>query len=84
VNTTPKRSSASSPIPTSLTEKQFDQHVRPNISVAKRGFECSIPMYKVFNDILYNLHTGCQWEMLLIEPDPDDPRKKSVHCEIDP
>lgn len=67
-----------SPIPTSLTDKEFDQHVRPYVSVAKRGFECSIPLYKVFNYILYRLHTGCQWEMLSIEPDPDDPRKKEI------
>jgi hypothetical protein len=49
-----------STIPTSLTEKQFEEHVRPFISVAKRGYECSIPLYKVFNYILYWLHTGCQ------------------------
>ena len=67
-----------SPIPTSLTEKQFDRHVRPYVSVAKRGFECSIPLYKVFNYILYRLHTGCQWEMLPIDPDPDDPEKKEI------
>jgi transposase len=67
-----------SPIPTSLTEKQFGQHVRPYISVAKRGFECRIPLYKVFNYILYRLYTGCQWKMLAIEPDPDDPEKKEL------
>lgn len=43
-----------STIPTSLTEKQFDEHVRPYISTAKRGFECQIPLYKVFNYILYS------------------------------
>jgi len=67
-----------SPIPTSLAEKQFEQHVRPYLSVAKRGFECSIPLSKVFNYILYRLHTGCQWEMLPIKPDPNDPRKKEI------
>ena len=56
-----------STIPTSLTEKAFTEHVRPYISVANRGYECSIPLYKVFNYILYKLHTGCQWEMLPIE-----------------
>jgi len=71
-----------SPIPTSLTEKQFDQHVRPYISVAKRGFECRIPLYKVFNYILYRLYTGCQWKMLPIEPDPDDPEKKELSWHV--
>ena len=65
-----------STIPTSLTEKQFEQHVRPFISTAKRGYECKIPLYKVFNYILYRLHTGCQWGMLPIDPDKDNPEKK--------
>jgi len=67
-----------STIPTSLTEKEFDEHVRSYISVAKRGYECSIPLYKVFNYILYRLHTGCQWEMLPIGPSQNDPRKKEI------
>jgi hypothetical protein len=65
-----------STIPTSLTEKQFDQHVRPYISTAKRGFECQIPLYKVFNYILYRLHTSCQWDRLPIEPDKEEAEKK--------
>ena len=67
-----------STIPTSLTEKAFDEHVRPYISVAKRGYECSIPLHKVFNYILYKLHTGCQWEMLPILPSEKDPRQKEI------
>lgn len=65
-----------STIPTSLTEKQFNQHVRPYISTAKRGYECQIPLYKVFNYILYRLHTGCQWHQLPIDPDKEHPEKK--------
>ena len=65
-----------STIPTSVTEKQFDEHIRPYISTAKRGYECQIPLYKVFNYILYRLHTGCQWDELPIDRDPDDPEKK--------
>jgi transposase len=67
-----------STIPTSLTEKQFDEHIRPYISVAKRGYECQIPLYKVFNYILFRLHTGCQWHRLPIEDDPEHPRKKEI------
>lgn len=66
-----------STIPTSLTENQFDEHIRPYISTAKRGFECQIPLYKVFNYILYRLHTGCQWAQLPIDPDKDDSEKKN-------
>lgn len=67
-----------STIPTSITEEQFNQYVRPNISVAKRGFECQIPLHKVFNYILYRLHTGCQWHMLPIDAKQDDPSKKEI------
>ena len=67
-----------STIPTSLTEKQFDEHIRPYISTAKRGYECQIPLFKVFNYILYRLHTGCQWEQLPISSNPDDSEKKEI------
>ena len=65
-----------STIPTSLTEKQFNEHIRPYLSTAKRGYESKIPLYKIFNYILYRLHTGCQWECLPIDPDPNDSEKK--------
>jgi transposase len=65
-----------STIPTSLTEKQFDAYVRPYLNTAKRGYESKIPLYKIFNYILYRLHTGCQWERLPIDTDPNDPEKK--------
>ena len=66
-----------STIPTSVTEKQFNEHIRPHISTAKRGFECQIPLYKIFNYILYRLHTGCQWHRLPIDTDATS-RKKEI------
>jgi len=65
-----------STIPVSLTEKQFNEHVNPYLSKAKRGFVCKIALYKVFNYILYRLHTGCQWARIAIDPDPREPEKK--------
>jgi len=67
-----------STIPTSLTEKQFNEHIRPYISTAKRGFESKIPLHKIFNFILYRLHTGCQWYQLPIAADPVSPEKKEI------
>lgn len=55
-----------STIPTRITQEQFDEYVRPHVSVAKRGYESRIPLYKIYNDILYRLHTGCQWDKLPI------------------
>jgi transposase len=65
-----------STIPTSLTEKEFNEHINPYLSKAKRGFICKIPLYKIFNYILYRLHTGCQWDQLPIDPDPHQAQKK--------
>ena len=67
-----------STIPVSLTEKQFDEHIRPYISTAKRGFESKIPLFKIFNYVLYRLHTGCQWYQLPIVAEPDKPDKKEI------
>ena len=67
-----------STIPISLTEKQFDEHIRPHITVAKRGFECKIPLYKVFNYVLYQLHTEFQWYQLSIDHDQNAPDKKEI------
>ena len=66
-----------STIPTSLTEEQFSEHVYPYIRKARRGYECQIPLYKVFNYILYRLHTGCQWDRLPIDRQPHNVQKKN-------
>lgn len=65
-----------STIPISVTQQQFNGHILPYLSTAKRGYICKIALYKVFNYILYRLHTGCQWAQLPIAPDPHDPTKK--------
>jgi transposase len=65
-----------STIPTSLTEKEFNERVNPYLSKAKRGFICKIPLYKVFNYILHRLHTGCQWDQLPMASDPHTAEKK--------
>ena len=67
-----------SKIPTEVTEKQFEKYILPHLTTAKRGYVCKIPLYKVFNYILYRLHTGCQWHQLPIVPDPNDPEKKEI------
>ena len=65
-----------STIPTSVTEEQFEKHIRPCLSTAKRGYECKIALVKVFNYILYRLHTGCQWSELPIAASTQDSEKK--------
>ncbi|MHB8752490.1 MAG: transposase, partial [Aggregatilineales bacterium] len=67
-----------STIPTSVTEAQFNAHILPCLSTAKRGFVSKIPLYKIFNYILYRLHSGCQWDELPIRPDPDNPMEGEI------
>jgi len=67
-----------SEIPTQLTVEQFQEHIEPYLSRAKRGFDCQVPLYKVFNYILYWLHTGCQWAELPIDVLPGSEKKNSV------
>lgn len=54
-------------IPTELTEKEFNQFVLPHLKSGKRGPRPKIALYKIFNYILYVIHTGCQWYKLPIE-----------------
>ena len=67
-----------STIPTSVTEEQFKAHIYPYVSKAKRGYESKIPLYKIFNYILYRLHTGCQWKEVPTVADPEHPDKKEI------
>ena len=66
-----------SAILTHLTESQFEEHILPFLRTARRGYKCSIPLFKVFNYILYRLHTGCQWEQLPVAAAPGEPTKKN-------
>lgn len=61
-----------STIPTSVTEEQFDEHLRPFLSTAQRGCVCKIALVKVFNYLLYRLPTGCQLLPILTSPKKGD------------
>ena len=67
-----------SKIPTEFTAKQFAAYIEPYLSQPKRGFGCQIPLVRVFNYILYWLHTGGQWEELPIAQQPGSEKKKSA------
>ena len=67
-----------SKIPTQVSQKQFEMYIEPSLSQAKRGMVCQIPRYKVFNYILYWLHTGCQWDELPLQTEPGSEKKKSA------
>lgn len=58
-------------IPIEVTEMQFNQYILPYLTIAKRGYVSKIPLYKVFNYIIYKLRTGVQWEFLPMDSLPD-------------
>jgi len=64
-----------SEIPTNLTQAEFEKYVEPYPSKARCGYVCSIPLYKVFNYLLYFPYTGCQWKILPIDKDMYNPEK---------
>lgn len=63
-------------IPTKLLQSDFQINIEPYLSKARRGYVSSIPLYKIFNYILYKLYTGCQWHMLSIDNKEDSTEKE--------
>ncbi len=57
-------------MPTKVSEPKFDRYFLPFLSVPARGPKPKIPLWRIFNYILYQLHTGCQWDELPIKNDP--------------
>lgn len=53
-------------LPVKVSQKDFNKYILPFLSKGKRGPEPKISYFKIFNYILYVLHTGCQWERLPI------------------
>src|SRR5919199_883450 len=78
-----QRSGSMARIPIAVTEAQFEEHFLPHLSTAKRGYECKIPRYKVFNYILYKLRTGVQWEFLPIDDNEEGQPEVSYQVPYD-
>ncbi len=56
-------------IPTHLTKIQFDEFIFPHLTQGRRGPKPKISQHKIFNYILYLMHTGCQWCKIPIDKD---------------
>lgn len=69
-------------LPKRITEKQFEQFFLPFLSLPKRSRTFKIPLWRVFNYILYQLHTGCQWEELPIRIDSVTGKKEIAHTSV--
>lgn len=65
---TRKKSQRAKPVynklPTKVTRKEFNRYINPYLKKGSRGPRTKVSRYKLFNYILYVLHTGIQWEQL--------------------
>jgi transposase len=51
-------------IPKQVSRKDFNKYIRPYLTKPKKGPKPKLSLYKIFNYILYVLHTGIQWRQL--------------------
>jgi len=59
-----KQNTCYNELPTKVSRKEFNKHISLYLSKGKRGPNPKISYYKIFNYILYVLHTGMQWDEL--------------------
>ncbi len=74
---TTAQKSATTPIPVQLSEPEFAAFLLPHLSMPKRGPQCKLGYYRVFNLILWVLYTGMQWKCVPIPQDAHD--KPVIH-----
>lgn len=65
-------------LPKQVSEKEFVQYFLPFLSLPKRSRHFAIPLWRIFNYILYQLDTGCQWDKLPIKLNPVT-HKSEIH-----
>ncbi len=51
-------------IPKQISRKDFNKYINPYLKKPMKGPKPKISFYKIFNYILYVLHTGIQWNQL--------------------
>ena len=60
-----KKDTCYNTLPVKVSQKEFNRYIRPHLSKGKRGPKPKVSLFKIFNYILYVLHTGTQWNQLL-------------------
>jgi transposase len=51
-------------IPTEVSRRDFNRYINPHLHTPQKGPKPKLSLYKIFNYILYVLHTGMQWDQL--------------------
>ena len=70
-------------LPKKLSFKEFEKFYLSYLSLPKRGIIPSPEkLHSIFNYILYQLNTGCQWEHIPIRINPETSQKEIHHTNI--
>lgn len=62
--TTKTKTKQKKKLPIKVRENDFNQYIKPYLRTPVKGVKQKISNYKIFNYILYVLHTGIQWKQL--------------------
>lgn len=54
-------------LPTKVTRREFNRFIKPHLSMGTRGRKPTLSYFRIFNHILFVLHTGIQWENLPVK-----------------
>lgn len=54
-------------LPKKIFVKDFNRYIKPHLKKRFKGPKRKLSFYKIFNYILYVLHTGIQWDQLPIK-----------------
>lgn len=60
--TTPHPTFVFHQIPTEVSRRDFNRYITPHLHRPHKGPKPKLSLYKIFNYILYVLHTGMQWD----------------------
>lgn len=69
-------------LPKQITEKEFNKFFLPYLSLPKRSRKPPIPLWRIFNYILYQLDTGCQWDKIPIKLNPATCKKEICYTSV--
>lgn len=53
-------------LPVKVPRKEFNMYIAPHLRKPVMGPKPKLSLYRIFNHILYVLHTGIQWDQLKI------------------
>lgn len=70
-------------LPKELSKPEFEKFYLPFLSLPRRGIiPSSEKLHSIFNCILYQLDTGCQWEKIPIKINPETNQKEIHHVNV--